>query len=225
MVAVEAVECPGTTVLSDVEWQSWESFAESAELLCREINSALTARCALSIYEVHLLIQLNSARHRYLRMGALAEALTVVPSRVTWQVRRLEGRGLVRRFRSREDGRAVVVGITRRGQEYLRPVLRTYVMLVRHFYLAALTRDQVVALGDSTKRLRDGLVDRVPALGVGQRRELDAGHPQPTVQLDDTGNHTKARVPHTDTADGPPGVSVECQHPDLRTDLRLETVG
>ncbi|OBB96086.1 hypothetical protein A5779_17170 [Mycolicibacterium peregrinum] len=73
---------------------------------------------------------------------------------------RLEERGLMRRFRSREDKRGIAVGITRQGQDYLRPVLRTYAMLVRQFYLAPLDRDQMNALGDSARRVGDALKNR-----------------------------------------------------------------
>lgn len=143
--------------LSDDEWRSWKRFGESAELLYREINVALTVKYDLAVPDVHLLNLLNSGSRRWLRMGALAEALVLSPSRVTWQVSRLEERGLVRRFRSRDDGRGVVVGITRQGREYLLPVLRTYAVLVRRHYLAPITRDQMTALGAGTRRIGEAL--------------------------------------------------------------------
>lgn len=143
--------------LSHDEWRSWKRFGESAELLYREINAALTAQYDLSVPDVHLLILLNNGSRRWIRMGVLAEALVLAPSRVTWQVRRLEERGLVRRFRSREDGRGVVVGITRQGRDYLTPVARTYAVLVRRHYLAHLTREQVTAMGAGTRRINDAL--------------------------------------------------------------------
>ncbi|MGV0813187.1 MarR family transcriptional regulator [Mycolicibacterium boenickei] len=150
MLAVEPV-------VSDEEWRHWGRFGEAAELLYREINAALVAKHGLAVPDVHLLVLLNEESRRPIRMGTLADALVLAPSRVTWQVRRLEVRGLVRRFRSREDGRGVAVGITRQGQDHLRPVLRTYVMLVRQFYLGPLERDQMTALGDSARRVGEAL--------------------------------------------------------------------
>ncbi|CRZ15800.1 MarR family winged helix-turn-helix transcriptional regulator [Mycolicibacterium neworleansense] len=143
--------------LSDDEWRSWKRFGESAELLYREINAALTAQYDLSVPDVHLLNLLSTGSPRWIRMGVLAEALVLAPSRLTWQVRRLEERGLVCRSRSRVDGRGVVVGITRRGRDCLVPVLRTYAVLVRRHYLAPLSRDQMTALGAYGRRIGDGL--------------------------------------------------------------------
>ncbi|MEX3654539.1 MarR family transcriptional regulator [Mycolicibacterium fortuitum] len=143
--------------VSDQEWRHWGHFGEAAELLYREINAALVARHSLAVPDVHLLNLLNEDSRRLVRMGTLADALVLAPSRVTWQVRRLEERGLVRRFRSLEDRRGIAVGITRQGQDRLRPALRTYAMLVRRFYLAPLEREQMTALGDSARRIGEAL--------------------------------------------------------------------
>lgn len=143
--------------VSDQEWRHWGRFGEAAELLYREINAALVVKHGLAVPDVQLLNLLNEDPRRRVRMGTLADALVLAPSRLTWQVRRLEVRGLIRRFRSREDKRGVAVGITRQGQDHLRPALRTYAMLVRQFYLAPLERDQMTALGDSARRVSEAL--------------------------------------------------------------------
>lgn len=157
MLVVESLEFPGGADLGDDEWRSFRHFGQAAELLYRELNAALTVRYGLSVPDVHLLKVLNTDPRRHVRMGTLAAELVLSPSRVTWQVGRLEDRGLVRRFRSSEDKRWVVVGITRKGRECLRPVLRTYSAWVRRHYLAPLTRDQVTALGQSTGRVGEAL--------------------------------------------------------------------
>jgi DNA-binding MarR family transcriptional regulator len=143
--------------MSDEERRSWKHFADSASLLYREINTALTAKHDLAIRDVQILQQLDTDPSRLVRMGVLAEALVVSPSRVTWLVTRLEDRGLVGRVRSRKDRRIVVVGITRKGEDHLRLALNTYAELVRQYYLGSLTRDRMNALGDSASRLSDDL--------------------------------------------------------------------
>lgn len=157
MLAVVSPSPPAGLNVDDGEWRQWERFGESAELLYREINAALIARHDLAIPDVQLLNLLNEDSRRRVRMGTLADALVLAPSRVTWLVNRLEVRRLVRRFRSREDGRGIVVGITRQGQDRLRPALCTYATFVRQCYLAPLNREQMTALGDSTRRVSDAL--------------------------------------------------------------------
>lgn len=141
----------------DEALRSWEQFREAAALLYGQIDTALHARHALSILDVHVLHRLNTDPSRCLRMGALAESLALMPSRVTGLVSRLESRNLVRRIRSRADRRIVIVGITHKGQDYLQPALRTYSTLIRRHYLTPLTRDQMTALGDCTRRVSDAL--------------------------------------------------------------------
>jgi DNA-binding MarR family transcriptional regulator len=155
-VTGEQILARGLLDMSGEEQWSWKCFADSASLLYREINSALTAEHNLAIRDVQILQQLSADPSRLVRMGALAGTLGVSPSLVTWLVTRLENRGLVGRVRSRKDRRIVVVGITRKGEDRLRLALGTYAELVRQYYLDSLTRDRMIALGDSASRLNDG---------------------------------------------------------------------
>ncbi|MGE2689796.1 MarR family winged helix-turn-helix transcriptional regulator [Mycolicibacterium pulveris] len=142
---------------SDDALRSWERFREAASLLYQKIDTALTTKHHLTVPDLRILHRLHTDPHGCVRMGALAETLLLAPSRATWQVRRLEERGLVQRGRRREDKRIVIVGITRKGEEHLLPALRTYSALVRRYYLDPLTREQMIALGDSTRRVSDAL--------------------------------------------------------------------
>lgn len=86
-------------------------------------------------------------------MGDLAHAMALSPSRLTELMRRLESQGWVRRSRSRRDGRGVLASITREGRAQMRPAARTYAQAVRTYYLAQLSRPQMIALGDSCRRI------------------------------------------------------------------------
>ncbi|MGV0741463.1 MarR family winged helix-turn-helix transcriptional regulator [Mycolicibacterium sp. XJ870] len=141
----------------DEALHSWERFSEAASLLYRAIDTALTAKHSLTIPDLQILHRLNMDPRQGVRMGVLAEILFLAPGRVTWQVSRLEKRGLVRRVRSRDDRRMVVVAITTKGQAALQPALLTYSAIVRRHYLAPLTRVQMTALGDCTRRVSDAL--------------------------------------------------------------------
>ena len=67
-------------------------------------------------------------------MGDLAEALPSLPSRLTRQIRRLEGQGLVRREASRDDRRGVVATITDDGRTAARQAMVTYAEGVRTYF-------------------------------------------------------------------------------------------
>ncbi|MCV7223545.1 MarR family winged helix-turn-helix transcriptional regulator [Mycolicibacterium elephantis] len=166
---------------SDDVLRSWEQFREAASLLYREIERALTANHDLTIPDLHILHRISTDPRRCTRMGALAETLVLAPSRVSWQVGHLEDRGLVCKVRSRDDRRIVMVTLTPKGHEHLQPALRTYATLVRRYYLDPLTRDQMIALGDSARRVSDALKLRETLSGpqmpedLGLRRVLQGG--------------------------------------------------
>lgn len=139
--------------LDEIEQQCWHHFLESSTLLLEMINRRLLARHDLSLFDFLVLDALARSGGGAARMGDLAHAMVLAPSRLTELMRRMEAQGLVRRSRSRTDGRGVIANITRDGRARVRPAARTYVEAVRAFYLAQLSRPQMIALGDSCRRI------------------------------------------------------------------------
>jgi DNA-binding MarR family transcriptional regulator len=90
-------------------------------------------------------------------MGDLADGLMSLPSRVTRQIRRLEGQGLVRRESSPDDGRGVVAAITDEGRMMVDRAMVTYGLCVKAHFLDQLSRPQVTALGENCRRINAGL--------------------------------------------------------------------
>lgn len=139
--------------LDEIEQRCWQGFLESSTLLLSTVNRQLLARHSLSLFDFLVLQSLACSADGSARMGDLAHALVLAPSRLTELMRRLESQGLVRRSRSRADGRGVLASITREGRAVVRPVARTYIQSVRAFYLAPISRPQMIALGDSCRRI------------------------------------------------------------------------
>lgn len=139
--------------LDEIEQQCWQAFLESSALLLSRVSRQLLARHNLSLFDFLVLQSLARSADGSARMGDLAHALVLAPSRLTELMRRLESHGLVRRSRSRTDGRGVLASITREGRAVVRPAARTYVQAVRSFYLAPISRPQMIALGDSCRRI------------------------------------------------------------------------
>lgn len=139
--------------LDETEQRCWHAFLESSTLLICVVNRRLLARHNLSLFEFLVLDALARSADGSLRMGDLAHMTVLSPSRLTELMRRLEAQGWVRRCRSRTDGRGVIAGITRDGRAQVRHAARTYSALVRAFYLAPISRPQMIALGDSCRRI------------------------------------------------------------------------
>ncbi|TXH25711.1 MAG: MarR family transcriptional regulator [Mycobacterium sp.] len=139
--------------LDEIEQQCWQAFLGSSTLLLDTINRRLLDRHDLTLFDFLMLDALARSVGGAARMGDLAQAVVIAPSRLTELMRRMESLGLARRARSQNDGRGVVASITSEGRARVRPAARTYVDSVRTFYLAQLSRPQMIALGDSCRRI------------------------------------------------------------------------
>ncbi len=143
----------GLPGLDEIEERCWQDFLVSSTLLLDAINRRLLARHELTLFDFLVLDGLLRSAEGSARMGDLAHAMVIAPSRLTELMRRMESKSLVRRSRSRTDGRGVIASITPEGRSRVRRAARTYVESVRAFYLGQLTRPQMIALGDSCRRI------------------------------------------------------------------------
>ncbi len=141
----------------DIEQSSWHGYLDAATRLYHTINNRLLKDHRLSLFDVLLLDALDKSVCGAVRMGDLAATLTLSPSRTSQQVRRLECQGLVRRIASSDDRRVVYAAITRDGRKRVQPALATYAKVVRVHYLDPLSRSQMTAVGDSSRRIRAAL--------------------------------------------------------------------
>ncbi|AQT82558.1 hypothetical protein B1R94_04215 [Mycolicibacterium litorale] len=115
------------------------------------VNRGLVRTHRLTLTDVQMLAYL---KHRGPSpMGAIAETLMVTPGALTQQAQRLERRRLVQRRAAKDDGRRVMAMLTLTGARSLAAALETYSRLVRTHFLNELSRPQMIALGDSCRRI------------------------------------------------------------------------
>ncbi len=137
-------------------------FEAVAVMLHDVVNRGLVRHHRLTLADVHLLAYLKG--HGPSPMGAIAETLMVTPGALTQQAQRLERRRLVQRRSSKDDGRRVMAMLTLDGARSLAAALETYSKLVRAHFLNELSRPQMIALGDSCRRITAKLKLADPAL-------------------------------------------------------------
>ncbi|MHC9294962.1 MarR family winged helix-turn-helix transcriptional regulator [Mycobacterium sp. LTG2003] len=165
MDSVEFAVETGVTLpnLGEDEVRCWQHFLESSSLFFETLNRELMEVHNLTLFDLQLLDLLSKSEDGSARMGDVAEVLMLQPSRVTEQIRRLETHGLVVRRASRHDRRGVIATVTRKGRERLKPAAVTYARLVRKYYLGQMTRQQMIALGESSRRIAVGLKSHMTA--------------------------------------------------------------
>ncbi|MDH6197923.1 DNA-binding MarR family transcriptional regulator [Mycobacterium frederiksbergense] len=143
--------------LGDTEHECWQSFLYSSTRVCESVNQRLMDQHDLSLVDILLLDLLTKSDCGSARMGELAQSLTLIPSRVTARISRLESRSLVFRSADRDDRRSVRATITREGRAYGQRAMRTYARAVRELYLNPLSRNQMTAVSDSCRRVNAAL--------------------------------------------------------------------
>lgn len=129
------------------------SFRRSHAVVERRLEVALATDHDLPLTWFETLGALADSSGK-LRSLELAEHLMVNKSSLSRQLDRLEGEGYVRRDRSEDDGRGVVVVLTPAGRARWRAALPTYRRIAQQAFCAHVTDTDLVALSRvSTKVL------------------------------------------------------------------------
>lgn len=146
-----------TQWLTAAEQQTWRRLAAVLELLPAALDSQLVREAGLTHFDYLTLAMLSEAADRTLRMTTLAAGTHATLARLSNVVRRLEGRGLVRREPCPEDGRATNVVLTDQGWAKVVGTAPGHVENVHRLVLDALAPAQVDQLGAICALLLDRL--------------------------------------------------------------------
>ena len=95
--------------------RAWYRMLQLSREMLRELDSRLDEEHRISVSEFDVLITLDNAEGRRLRMTDLAEAVMFSSGGLTRLVGRLEGRGLVRREPDPADARGSLAVLTDDG--------------------------------------------------------------------------------------------------------------
>src|SRR3954463_13954441 len=131
--------------LDPAEWELWHSWTRAQNLLVRELDRGLQRDCGISKAEFSVLMTLQRAGGRELRVGELAEALAWEKSRVAHQLTRMENRGLVARTESRRSGRRVGIGLPAKGRSAVENAILGHADNIRRYFFETLTPEQAAA--------------------------------------------------------------------------------
>ncbi|MFF3846495.1 MarR family winged helix-turn-helix transcriptional regulator [Streptomyces sp. NPDC002328] len=146
--------------LNEQEQQAWITLSTASALLDRVLDQQLRADSGLSQIQYGVLARLSQSPDGELRMLALAEAMAVSKSGLSYQITQLEKQGLVSRRSCESDDRGVVAAITPEGMEKLRHAAPGHVTLVRELVFDALTPQQLKVLADSLAEVQRRIIER-----------------------------------------------------------------
>lgn len=120
-------------------------FETTARLLDR-LEKRLKQQVGLTLSEYNMMLLLSEAPESRMRMGQLADAIVFSPSRLTYQVKVLSERGLVKRVKCPEDGRAWQTELTTEGRTLFRRASVIHAKGVKSLFTDAVTDEQLAMI-------------------------------------------------------------------------------
>jgi DNA-binding MarR family transcriptional regulator len=135
------------------ELDAWLSLVRLFTWLPWSIDQQLQRDANLSMVEYQVLAMLSESPQRTMRMSSLAEVTNASLSRLSHLVKRLEGRGLVRREPDPADGRFTNAILTANGLRTLTEAAPAHVAHVRSLVIDVLSPEQLRRLGRDADRI------------------------------------------------------------------------
>jgi DNA-binding MarR family transcriptional regulator len=136
----------------DEKVRAWASVLRVHAAVVPRLERELAAvGMPLSWYDV--LLELNSAPDRRLRMTELGAKAVLSRERVSRVVDELERAGLVRRERNPDDGRSLLAVVTDEGRARLRAAAPTYLAGIEHHFGAHLDDGEAQAIATALYRV------------------------------------------------------------------------
>jgi DNA-binding MarR family transcriptional regulator len=142
--------------LSSAELDAWLGLLRAHSSIIAELDAELIAAHGLPLRSYDVLVQLDDAPERRLRMSELSRSVLLSASGVSRLVDRLEADGLVCRQRCELDGRGYWAELTDEGRERLREARPTHLAGVRRRFLARMDENEIETLGRLWRRLLSG---------------------------------------------------------------------
>lgn len=144
---------PPVKWLTTEEEHSWLSLVRLMTWLPWSIDQQLQRDSNLGMVEYQVLAMLSKSPERTVRMSSLAVLTNASLSRLSHLVKRLEGRGLVRREPDPADGRFTNCILTDEGFQRLADAAPGHVAHVRSLVIDVLSPEQLRRLGLSADRI------------------------------------------------------------------------
>lgn len=154
--------------LTDAQQRAWRRLTAVSLTLPGAVEQQLQRDSGLSQFEYLVLAGLSEQPDRRIRMSRLALITNGSLSRLSHVVKRLERRGLVRRYPFEDDGRITMAELTEAGMATVVAAAPGHVATARHLVVDALSDEQMAQLSD----IADVLLDR---LGCPPDEQVCAG--------------------------------------------------
>ena len=145
--------------LTPTELGAWRGMLRVHSALVRELDAELLDKNDLPLSSYDVLIYLQAAPDKRLRMAELADSVLLSRSGVTRLVDRLEREGLIVRDACTSDGRGLFAVLTDKGEEVLARARPAHLAGVRERFLRHFSDDELKQLARCWERVQPGAAD------------------------------------------------------------------
>jgi DNA-binding MarR family transcriptional regulator len=132
---------------------AWHRLLQVARLVLRDLDDRIAHEHRIGVNEFDVLITLDNAAGKRLRMTDLADAVMLSSGGLTRLIGRLEDRGLVAREQDPEDGRSFHATLTKAGSVLLAEARGTHDAVIAELLGSRLTERQTRALATTLGRV------------------------------------------------------------------------
>jgi DNA-binding MarR family transcriptional regulator len=136
--------------------EAWHRLLQVSSRVLRELDEALDAEDRISVSEFDVLITLDNAPGRQLRMTDLARATMLSSGGMTRLAGRLEHRGFLRRIPDPDDARAFRATLTPEGERKLAQARTTHDAVLARMIAPHITRAELRAVKRALGKVIEG---------------------------------------------------------------------
>jgi DNA-binding MarR family transcriptional regulator len=139
--------------LDERELRAWRGLLRAHASLCKALDAELEAAHGLALTTYEVLMYMDDAPARKMRMCDLADSILLSRSGLTRLIDRLQRDGLVLRQSCDSDARGAYAVLTDEGQRTLEAARATHLAGVRRLFLERFTPEEQELLGDAWQRV------------------------------------------------------------------------
>ena len=132
---------------------AWSAFLRAHAATVRRIDRDVEVQSGIPLRWYDVLLELNAAPHRQLKMQQLSDRVVLSRTRVSRVVDELEAAGLVERRVNPDDRRSSFAAITADGRRALKRAAPVYLQSIQAHFAAPLSRDALVAIRAGMEQL------------------------------------------------------------------------
>ncbi|HUQ44423.1 MAG TPA: MarR family winged helix-turn-helix transcriptional regulator [Candidatus Limnocylindria bacterium] len=140
----------------DARLAPWRAFVRAQAQVSRRLDEDLRTEHGLSLQEYVALLFLAEAPDRRMRMGRLADSLSLSKSGATRLIDRLVADGFVARVTCSSDLRGAEAALTETGVNRLRTAAPTHLRGIADYFLSAIDSSEL----EVVERTMQGVADR-----------------------------------------------------------------